>query len=125
MAVSQTPSHHHRKLPAHSTLLSGRNPPNDVGFQSDRLQIWYNNSTESWTDPVPHAHLESDEIFVVLRGTLVVEVEGKRITVGPGEFCAFPMGSLHSIVEVHLPVESLMIRAPSVDDKVGADGSRL
>ena len=123
--MPQTPSHHHRKLPEHSALLSGRNPPNDVGFRSDRLQIWYNNSTESWDDPVPHAHLESDEIFVVLRGSLVVEVDGKYITVGPGEFCAFPAGSLHSIVEVLAPIESLMIRAPSIEDKIGADGSRL
>jgi hypothetical protein len=32
----------------------------DVGFQSDRLQIWYNNTEEAWVDPLPHAHQERD-----------------------------------------------------------------
>ena len=116
---------HRRQLPDYSTLLAGHTPPDDVGFRSDRLQVWYNNSLESWTDPVPHAHTGSDEVFVVLRGSLVVEVEGERFTVGPREFCAFPKGAFHSIVAVNTPIETLMIRAPSVEDKVGMDGSRL
>lgn len=109
---------HHRKLPAHSTLLSGHSPPDETGFQSHRLQIWYNNTHDRWQDPHPHAHEESDECFIVLRGTIVVEVEGQRVLVGPGEFCCFPRGIYHAVVDVHPPVESLMIRAPSVADKV-------
>jgi len=109
---------HHRKLPDYCTLLSGCVPRDQVGFQSDKLQVWYNNTTEPWDDSVPHAHQESDECFIVLRGTLEVEVEGERFTIGPREFCCFPCGVYHAIVEVHTPVESLMIRAPSKDDKV-------
>jgi mannose-6-phosphate isomerase-like protein (cupin superfamily) len=112
------PRFHHRKLPSYSTLLSGRVPPDDVGFTSERLQIWYNNTREPWTDPRPHAHGESDECFVVLRGSLVVDVEGERVTIEAGEFCCFPRGVFHAVVEVHPLVESLMIRAPSIDDKV-------
>ena len=81
---------HHRKLPERSTLLSGREPPDDVGFRSDRLQIWYNRAQRNWTGPggeAPHRHLSSDECFVVLQGELVVESEGRRFTVGPREFC--------------------------------------
>jgi hypothetical protein len=49
---------HHRKFPDYSTLLSGRVPPDDVGFPSDRLQIWYNNTERndlrlSPTLPIP------------------------------------------------------------------------
>lgn len=109
---------HHRKLPGYSTLLAGRIPPDDVGFVSERLQIWYNNSGDRWVDPSPHAHQESDECFVVLRGSLVVDVEGERVTIGPGEFCCFPRGVFHAVVEVQPPIESLMIRAPSIEDKV-------
>ncbi len=109
---------HHERLPDYSTLLSGHTPPNEVGFQSERLQIWYNNTTEPWNDPAPHAHQQSDECFIVLRGTLIVEVEGERFTIGPREFCCFPRGVYHWIVEVHPPVEAFMIRAPSVEDKV-------
>ena len=109
---------HHRKLPDHSALLSGREPPDEDGFASSQLQIWYNNTDHAWADPAPHAHLSSDECFIVLRGTLVVEVEGERVRIGPRELCCFPAGVYHAVVEVSPPVETLMIRAPSVDDKV-------
>jgi mannose-6-phosphate isomerase-like protein (cupin superfamily) len=112
------PRYHHRKLPAFSTLLSGHTPPNDLGFTSRQLQIWYNNTTTGWKDERPHAHRESDECFVVLRGVLTVDVEGERVTIGPGEFCCFHAGVFHAIVDVQTPAETLMIRAPSVEDKV-------
>src|SRR4051812_41795863 len=108
------PGFHHRPLPGYSTLLSGRTPPDKVGFRSERLQVWFNHSDRAWADPMPHAHLESDECFIVLEGSLIVEVEGERVTVGPREFCCFAAGVSHAVVEVHPPVETLMIRAPSV-----------
>ena len=112
---------HHRKLPNHSGLLSGHTPPDALGFLSRDLQIWYNNTNESWVEPEGerlHKHLKSDEIFIVLRGSLVVDVDGERVVIGPREFCCFPAGVFHAVVEVQPPVETLMIRAPSVNDKV-------
>ncbi len=111
---------HHRQLPPYSTLLAGHTPPNEVGFPSSQLQIWYNHTGESWVGDGerPHKHLHSDECFIVLRGSLVVEVDGRRFTIGPREFCCFPAEQYHAIVEVRPPVETLMIRAPSVNDKV-------
>jgi mannose-6-phosphate isomerase-like protein (cupin superfamily) len=95
----------------------GRTPPNETGFRSDRLQIWYNNTEETWADPALHYHRGSDECFIVLRGSLVVQTDEGQFIVGPREFCCFPTGIYHAIVEVHPPIETLMIRAPSVDDK--------
>jgi len=111
---------HHHNLPDHSTLLSGHTPRDDFGFQSEQLQIWYNNANKSWLREreQPHMHTASDECFIVLQGTLVVEVEGKRFSVGPREFCCFPRGTFHAIVEIRTPIESFMIRAPSTNDKV-------
>ena len=109
---------HHQRLPDHSTLLSGQRPRDEIGFQSEQLQIWYNNTTKPWLDPLPHAHQESDECFIVLQGSLVVDVEGERFSLGPREFCCFPRGVYHATIEVHPPIESLMIRVPSKDDKV-------
>lgn len=109
---------HHRKLPDYSTLLSGHTPPDEVGFCSERLQIWYNNTETAWVDPAPHMHLESDECFIMLRGSLLVQVEDEQHIIGPREFCCFPRGVYHSVIEVYPPVESLMIRAPSINDKV-------
>ena len=115
------PPFHHRKLPDYSTLLSGHAPPNDIGFTSDRLQIWYNDSKTGWSDSTPHYHTQSDECFIVLEGSLLLEVEGERYIIGPGEFCCFPSGVSHSIIEAHPPYRTLMVRAPSVNDKVYRD----
>ena len=112
------PGHHHRPLPAWSTLLVGPVPPDDVGCQSDRLQVWFNDTDRSWSDSAPHLHRESDELFVALDGEIVVTVGDERVTIGPGEFCFFPAGVVHNVVETHPPMRSLMIRAPAVADKV-------
>ena len=109
---------HHSPLPDHSALLAGRDPRGAVAWQSDRLQLWFNNTSTEWHDEGLHAHQESDEIFVVLEGTVVVEVDGHRVAIQPGEFCCFPRGVQHAVVETHPPLRTLMFRAPSVDDKV-------
>ena len=115
------PRFHHGPLPARSALLAGSQPPDDEAFASNRLQIWFNRTDETWRDPAPHHHTASDEIFIVLTGAIIVEVEGERIRVGADELCAFPAGVVHAVVGVESPVESLMIRAPSVADKVYLD----
>lgn len=107
---------HHRPFPDFSALLAGPLPPSDFAFLSDRLQIIYFNTKEGWTDPLPHAHQESDECFLVLQGTLIFEVEGERVTIGPHEFCAFPQGTYHQTVEVHTPLECFVLRSPSGPD---------
>lgn len=118
LSMSSDASWHHGRLPDHSTLLIGRKPPDDIGFPSDRLQIWYNNTIEARTDPAPHFHEDSDEVFIVLSGTLEVTVEGNTVTLGPREFCCFSVGVVHSVVAVFPPAETIMIRAPSINDKV-------
>jgi mannose-6-phosphate isomerase-like protein (cupin superfamily) len=99
-------------------MLAGRKPPDAEGFTSNHLQIWFNSTEQPWADPALHAHLTSDECFIVLSGTIVVEVEGERVNIGPREYCCFPSGMYHAVVDVFPPVETLMIRAPSVEDKV-------
>lgn len=116
------PSFHHHKLPDFSTLLTGRAPPDEVGFTSQKLQIWYNNSDEPWQDDGLHAHLESDECFIVLKGSLTVQVEDEVYTVMAGEFCCFPVGVYHAVLGVETPAETFMIRAPSLSDKIHRDG---
>lgn len=110
--------YHHKKLPNYSTLLSGKIPPDEMGFKSKDLQIWYNNSDEGWKDPAPHYHKKSDECFIVIKGSIVVEIEDKKIIIKAREFCCFPKGVVHSTVKVNTPIESFMIRTPSVNDKV-------
>jgi len=107
------PMFHHRHLPDFSALLAGPTPPNDFAFRSDRLQISYFSTKEAWTDPLPHAHQESDECFLVFQGSIIVEVEGERVTIGPRDFCGFSRGTYHQVVEVRPPIECLIIRNSS------------
>ena len=117
MPVVPDDGFHHARLPESSDLLVGREPPSALGWVSSKLQIWFNRTEVAWRDAGLHVHDESDEVFVVLRGALVVEAEGARRVVGAGEYCCFRQGVAHAVVEVHPPVETLMIRAPSVADK--------
>ncbi|HZU14213.1 MAG TPA: cupin domain-containing protein [Chloroflexota bacterium] len=106
-----------RSLPDSDALLAGRAPRDTDGFKSEHLQILYRNTDEPWSDPAEHRHEESDECFLVLQGTLVVEVEGVRHQVGPRAVCFFGRGTIHRLIEAHGHVECLIIRAPSLDDK--------
>ena len=112
-------NYHHRKLPDFSTILSGAGPiDNDYGYQNSELQIWYNNTTESWSDDQAHAHTECVECFIITKGAIRVDIEGEERLINEGEYCYFPQGVFHRIMEAFPPVESFMIRAPSVKDKI-------
>jgi mannose-6-phosphate isomerase-like protein (cupin superfamily) len=111
---------HLRKLPDFSTLICGRTPPDEVGFESEKLWVWYINTEQNWASvgETSHMHTLADECFLVLSGTLIVEVAGGRFEVGPREFCCFPAGVYHAIVDICPPVEMFAIKSPSVKDKV-------
>jgi quercetin dioxygenase-like cupin family protein len=45
--------------------------------------------------PVPHYHVEVDEAVYVLEGTVSSIIDGKAVTMGPGENCFIPRGQVH------------------------------
>ena len=52
-----------------------------------------------------HAHDDQEEVFLVLSGTLRVELRGEDVTLGPGELLVVPRGVEHRPVAdgvVHL-----------------------
>jgi mannose-6-phosphate isomerase-like protein (cupin superfamily) len=52
-----------------------------------------------------HQHAEEDELFLVLRGSLTIELRDGSVTLGPGEMVVIPKGVEHRPVaaeEVHL-----------------------
>jgi mannose-6-phosphate isomerase-like protein (cupin superfamily) len=52
-----------------------------------------------------HDHAEEDELFLVLRGTLTIELRDGAVTLGPGEMVVIPKGVQHrpvAVEEVHL-----------------------
>ncbi len=52
-----------------------------------------------------HQHAEEDELFLVTRGHLTIELRDGQVTLGPGEMVVIPKGVEHRPVareEVHL-----------------------
>ncbi|WP_417468214.1 cupin domain-containing protein [Maricaulis sp.] len=54
-----------------------------------------------------HAHHDADELFLVTRGNLRIEIDGQDpVILGPGELCVIPKGVRHHPVcltdEVHI-----------------------
>ncbi len=52
-----------------------------------------------------HHHANEDELFLVLKGSLRLELRDGRVELKPGEFCIVPRGTEHRPVaeeEVHL-----------------------
>lgn len=115
------PCFHHRPLPDRPAHLAGSQPPADEVFVTEPPQLWSSQTAEMWRDPAPHHHTASDEICIVLRGAIVVEVDGERVSVAADESCAFPAGVVYSVAAVDPTVRSRMIRAPSVADTVYLD----
>lgn len=111
----------HRKLELttnHWALISGRSPTDALSFPSDRLQVIFNDTSTPWQDSVAHAHRESDEIYIVLEGQMVVAVDGELFNVAAGEVLCVPSGTVHQLIRVEVPHRSLVLRSPSVNDKI-------
>jgi len=45
-----------------------------------------------------HAHADEDELFLVVRGTLRIQLEDGEVTLGPGELVVVPRGVRHNPV---------------------------
>jgi len=74
-----------------------------------------------------HKHDDTDDFFLVLKGTLIIELRDQAITLGPGEIYIVPKGIEHRTVadeEVHL----LLIEptgTPNTGDKKTAAKRKL
>jgi mannose-6-phosphate isomerase-like protein (cupin superfamily) len=90
--------------------------PKTSPFYSDQLQIRYNKSLEkedTLQDEVEHWHTPPiEEFYLVLQGTLKVEMEGDVIEIGPMQILAVPPNKRHRVVDQSFPSESLVFRAP-------------
>ena len=52
-----------------------------------------------------HSHPDTDDLFLVLKGRLRIELEDRAVTLGPGELYVVPKGAQHRPVaeeETHL-----------------------
>ncbi len=107
----------HRALPAGLAFLAGPQPPDELCFQSDRLQIRWTDSEMPWADPGQHLHRDSDEVYIVLKGAIVLDIEDERLTISAGDVCFVPAGVFHAVVAVETPIQNFVIRSPAGQDK--------
>ena len=68
-----------------------------------------------------HSHANEDELFLVVKGRLVMQLRDKTLTVNPGEFIVIPKGVEHcprADKEVHLVLiePAGILHAGGVDD---------
>ena len=79
-----------------------------------------------------HAHEHEDELFMVIRGTLRIQLEDGEVTLGPGEMVVVPRGVRHNPVAAEecwvMLVETVTTkhtgdvvseRTRSIDEQVG------
>lgn len=73
--------------------------------------------------PIPdkHQHVKSDEIYIVLKGAMIPEVEEERMTIAAGEVCFVPAGVFHAVIAVDVPMQGFVIRSPASQDKTYRD----
>lgn len=75
-----------------------------------------------------HRHDDTDDLFIVLRGRLTIELENdERVTLGPGELFVVPRGVHHRPVaddEVHLLIMEAS-GTPNTGDTATAAARRM
>ena len=49
-------------------------------------------------DFTPHSHPETDELFLVLEGRLIIKMQGGDVELGPGQMYVVPRGVRHQPV---------------------------
>jgi 8-oxo-dGTP pyrophosphatase MutT (NUDIX family)/mannose-6-phosphate isomerase-like protein (cupin superfamily) len=99
------------------TVIAGREPPTPDGLRSNRVQVLHWRVDAPFADATPHLHTSSDEIYVVIAGSIDVEIDGHTHHVLANQSLAVPAGITHALTRVHYPARGLTIRGPAVDDK--------
>ncbi len=67
--------------------------------QPDGLSVIENHLSFGYATPL-HIHLNQDEIFHILTGSLCVEIDGRLISAGPGDILKAPKGVPHRFIVV-------------------------
>ena len=61
----------------------------------------------------PHAHPTMEQVCYLLEGTALVELDGERCEMQPGDACYFPAGKMHKFTATSAePVKVLVIYSP-------------
>jgi mannose-6-phosphate isomerase-like protein (cupin superfamily) len=70
-----------------------------------------------------HKHDETDELFLVTKGSLVIRFRDRKVTIGPGELLVVPKGVEHQPVPAE-ECELLVIEPAGTPNTGDAGGAR-
>ena len=73
-----------------------------------------------------HKHDDTDDFFLVLEGTMMMDYEDRSVEVGPGEIVIVPMGTIHR-PRAEEEVKVLLIEPkgePNTGDSAAASASK-
>ncbi|MBK3586481.1 cupin domain-containing protein [Streptomyces sp. MBT57] len=66
--------------------------------------------------PPPHVHHQHEEAFHVTAGELTLDVDGRTLTLGQGEYAVVPRGAVHRPYNTSdVPVTFFFIASPAMD----------
>lgn len=86
------------------------------------LDIGFNRKSTAWEDAMPHLHTDSEEYFVVLKGSLDMLVNGESVKIYPNNLIGIRANTPHQIIGGMPPIENFLIRVPgNMADKVTAE----
>jgi mannose-6-phosphate isomerase-like protein (cupin superfamily) len=109
----------------HGYIAGSRLPPSDPAY-STLVDVGFNHQTDVWQDALAHYHTESEEYYLVIQGSLALEVRGQTVFVPAGHLLGVKAGTSHRVVGGQGPIESFSIRMPgNKDDKVVVQQSQL
>jgi mannose-6-phosphate isomerase-like protein (cupin superfamily) len=86
-----------------------------VGEQTDGHFDLMVGEVEYLTGPPLHVHADQDDSFLVLEGTLAIQVGEELFDVGPGDFATVPPGVAHTFDNIRQdqpPVRTINLMTP-------------
>jgi quercetin dioxygenase-like cupin family protein len=91
----------------------------DELLKSDAVEVALQNISHKKASPQDkHLHKNSVEINIVVSGKIKISINGEKITLGKGEFYIIWPETIVDEVEAEQNTELIVVRSPSVNDKV-------
>lgn len=91
-------------------------------LNSGLVEIAFQNISNKQASPADkHLHQKSVEINIIISGNVSLEINGKSFSVGSGEFYVVWPEAVVSNVSADQNTRLVVIRAPSINDKVQLD----
>ena len=95
----------------HHGYILGTRLPESAAAYSKYLDIGFNRQSIGWRDEKPHFHSQSDEFFIVLRGSIDLLIHKRIVSVEAGHLLGIRAGLSHQVIKVTPPIENFLIKS--------------